>query len=107
MIYRFQPTPEPAMNKNMRIVAETPKGRIEVRAGQGTSRHYFWKGGNKLVRMHPRGERWENGSLGLDNWDRNVHLAFIRSFLGFPNERVIQAEEGQLNFASEKKAFAH
>ena len=82
--------PEMVMTKGTIIEASNKSGRIEVQAGEGTSRTYSWKGGRETVRLWKRQERWY-GSRGL------YHPG------GGPRVHLV-VEEGQQHFCSEQEA---
>jgi len=92
------PENEPVMTPGMRIIANTPVGTIDIRAGNGRKRSYTWDGATRSIEMWPRKERW-NGSMGLyfpgpgEHWIANHGIT-----------RCV-AEEGQLNFSSLEKAM--
>jgi hypothetical protein len=90
---------EPVMTPGTKIIARTPCCELTITAGRGLKRSYTWRGGTRSIEMRPRDERW-NGSMGLYSPGAGGHW---REHEGV---RFCVAEEGQMNFSSQRKAMA-
>jgi hypothetical protein len=89
------PSTEYVLTKGMKIVANTPNGRVEIVAGNGTERIFSGDGWSKRRWLIPRTTRWY-GSLGL--YDPAASYS--------PCGRLL-ADEGRLFFESESEALRY
>ena len=106
---------ELVMAKGMEIIAETPEGKIRIKAKSKMTREYIWQGGKRTVKMSPQAQSF-NGGIYNPSWYGNpVSDVISVATMAFgitppppkPSDGIIHgiSVEQPLNFASCEEAL--